>query len=147
VSLWYTLEGYTWPLVAEGLCCCANQSSYSTIMPVPILPSGHLPGYSPMPGRLWTPHATQHQPHTNNIFHLSGPVMKHLAGKQSTTLTSRKLKKPVKLTIHPYLVLTLQMIGATPLLCLYAFMTCTGTTLPLLVCNNKFFDHKYYQET
>jgi len=51
VSLWNTLKGYSWPLVAEGHSCSVSQSLFSSIMPAPILPTELVTGYSPKPGR------------------------------------------------------------------------------------------------
>jgi len=86
MSLWYTLKGYSWSLVAEGQSFSASQSLISSIMPAPVLPTETVTGYSPMPGRLQTHHLPQCQTHAYS-FHLFGPIMTHLAGKQSATLT------------------------------------------------------------
>lgn len=96
-----------------------------------------MTGYRSTSGRLQTPHLPHCQTHANS-FHLFGPITTHLAGKQSATMTWRKLKKPV-FTIHPYLLLMFWMNGGAPLLCLYRFMTCKGITLCSLMCNNFFF--------
>ena len=55
VSLWYTLKGYSWSLVAEGQSCSTSQSLFSSIMPAPVLSTEIVIGYNPMPGRLQNP--------------------------------------------------------------------------------------------